>query len=91
MLTAVAGNFVRDDSTGGGRRGLWPRLPFSGFWRAGVLVGVLCCAGCETVSYGVRITHEGASVGVSHGDGKTVVSAEQGADRLDVNFRRKNL
>lgn len=80
-----------------GRRGaLVPRLPsprgagwLRSWFRLGAAACVVVCTGCETISYGLRITHDGASIGVSHGDGKTVLSAEQGDERLDFNFHQK--
>lgn len=88
MLRGAAKNV--GDGNGVGRRGAFvPCLPFLR-WVVVLAVGVMC-AGCETISYGVRITHEGATLEVSHGDGKTVLSAEQGDERVDLNFRRKNL
>jgi hypothetical protein len=84
------------DSRKDGRRGaLVPRLPrprgfFRSWFRLGTAVFAVACAGCETISYGVKITHDGASLEVSQSDGKTVLSAEQGEDRVDFNFLKRN-
>ena len=55
------------------------------------LLAVLALTGCETfegVRFGVAFAQAETEVGVSFGDGKAVVEAEQGDQRVSGYFRR---
>lgn len=52
-----------------------------------LLVG-LSLTGCETLRFGLAFAQADTEIGVSYGDGKAVVKAEQGDQRVSGSFSR---
>lgn len=57
---------------------------------AAALIGlaVLLLAGCETVRFGLDLANAETTVSFRHGDGKTVIEAEQDGSKVGINYRR---
>ena len=54
-------------------------------------LALLCLTGCATfdgVSFGLSLANAETTISVSHGDGKTVLAAEQDGKTIKAHFRR---
>lgn len=52
------------------------------------LLTVLALTGCEGVRFGLDLANAETTVGISYGDGKTMVRAEQDGQRVSGHFTR---
>jgi hypothetical protein len=54
-------------------------------------LALLCLTGCATldgISFGLSLANAETTISVSHGDGKTVLAAEQDGKTIKAHFRR---
>jgi hypothetical protein len=54
-------------------------------------LGALALTGCATldgISFGLSLANADTTISVSHGDGKTVLAAEQDGKTIKAHFRR---
>jgi hypothetical protein len=54
-------------------------------------LALLCLTGCATldgISFGLSLANAETTISVSHGDGKTVLAAEQDGKTVRAHFRR---
>jgi hypothetical protein len=55
------------------------------------IIAALLCTGCATwdgVNFGLSVANADTTLTISQGDGKTVLAAEQGGQRISGHFRR---
>jgi hypothetical protein len=52
------------------------------------VLAALALCGCEGVRFGLDLANAETTVGISYGDGKTMVRAEQGGQRVSGHFTR---
>ena len=53
-----------------------------------VLLSALVLCGCEGVRFGLAVAQADTEISISHGDGKTVLGAQQGENRVSGFLRR---
>jgi len=55
-----------------------------------ILLALLCggCATWDSVNFGLSVANADTTLTISQGDGKTVLAAEQGGQRVSGHFRR---
>jgi len=55
------------------------------------IIGALLLTGCATwdgINFGLSVANADTTLTISQGDGKTVLAAEQGGQRISGHFRR---
>jgi hypothetical protein len=52
------------------------------------LLGLTGCAALDGLAFGLDVANAETTMSVSYGDGKGVVAAEQGGNRIGFNVRR---
>jgi hypothetical protein len=52
------------------------------------LLAALALTGCESVRFGVAVMQADTEISLSHGDGKTVLGAQQGENKISGFLRR---
>jgi hypothetical protein len=52
------------------------------------ILAALALTGCESVRFGVSVMQADTEISLSHGDGKTVVGAQQGENKISGFLRR---
>ena len=52
------------------------------------VIGATGCATWDSINFGLSVASADTTLTISQGDGKTVLSAEQGGQRISGHFRR---